>query len=65
MKTLLKKIKIWFWWNYIVKKDEFHSSLNELPTDQNKVAIKREIAHLLDMGLITIWKLPKHIVKKF
>jgi len=65
MKTLFKKLKIWYWWNYEIKKDEFHPSLNELPTDQNKVAIKREIAHLLDMGWVTVWQLPKQIVDKF
>jgi hypothetical protein len=65
MKTLFKKIKIWFWWNYGVKKNEFHPSLMKLPTDHNKVAIKREIAHLLDMGYVSIWELPKQIVEKF
>jgi len=65
MITILKKIKIWFWWNFVIKKNEFHPSLNKLPTDDNNIATKREVAHLLDMKWVTIWELPKQIVEKF
>lgn len=56
--------KIWFWWKFIIKKNEFHPKLSILKfKNTKKCYLKREIAHLLDLGLspfndllITLWK---------
>jgi len=62
--TILKRLYIWFWWHFIVKKYEFHSTLDSFNVNHEKLIARRQIAHLLDQGL-SIWDLPEHYVKNF
>lgn len=47
------RLKLWYWWNYIIKKDEFHESLEyvERYLGNDAIIFKRQVAHLLDMGV--------------
>jgi len=63
--NILKRLYIWFWWIFIIKKYEFHSSLESFVIiDAEKLIARRQIAHLLDQGW-SIWDLPDELVKKF
>ena len=59
-----KYLKLWYWWNFVIKQDEFHNKLNtidiyyELRYKKNYKHImlydiivrRRTIAHCLDNG---------------
>ena len=65
IKRWYKLFLIYIWWNFIIKKDEFHPSLNNLDRDNIDIIYnQRGIAHLLDEGL-KISMLPKSMVRKF
>ena len=61
--TILKRLYIWFWWHFIIKKDEFYPTLNSFTNHEGLIA-RRQTAHLLDQGW-SIWALPEHCVKNF
>jgi len=62
---VIKMLQIWFWWNFIIKKNEFHPSLEidlqkilEISEEERwiykkNLMIKREIAHFLNLGYKT------------
>jgi len=60
---ILNCLKIYIWWNFDIKKDEFHPSLNNMDNYYNTY-IKREIAHLLDQD-VKICDLPDHLIENF
>lgn len=65
MLVVIKRLRIWYWWTYTIKQNEFHVSLDVFSyPDQNQLIARREIAHMLDFGT-SIWALPKSYVELF
>ena len=63
--NILKRLYIWFWWNFIIKKNEFHRFLDfSFIINYEKLNARRQIAYLLNQGW-SIWDLPEHYVKNF
>ena len=68
MKRWITGLKIWLWWNFVLRRDEFHPRLNYVKfKSQKECYLKREIAHLLDSGvspfnplIISLWERAKH-----
>ena len=55
-----QRIKDWFWWNFVIRKNEFHPRLNldtkkilsgkvTLEEETRRITMARERAHNLDM----------------
>ena len=65
MNTIIKRLRIWYWWNFVIEKNEFHPSLDIFSyPNQDQLIARREIAHMLDFGT-SIWALPKSYVEMF
>jgi hypothetical protein len=63
LKLFFKRLEILFWWNFIVKKDDFH---NQLIYEKNskKLLAKRRIAHMLGFGF-SVWNIPDYLIEEF
>jgi len=62
---LFKRLGIWFWWNFIIHKNEFHWSLQiDIKNKNDDVLVKRQVAHLLDLGC-SVFELPDFLVEGF
>ncbi len=65
MKKLLLYIKVWYWFNFKIEKNEFHHSLDIFSIkDPIKLVIVRDLAHDIDsygeydiISIVTIVKL--------
>lgn len=65
MKKIINKIKIWYWWYFIINQNEFHPSMNSIEIDNmDKIYTQRQVAHLLSIGE-KIHKLPDHLIDQF
>ena len=64
-------IKLWYWWNFTIKCDEFHNDLTRTSVylENNKgsyidiLLTRRHIAHLLDAGS-AIMSIPIGVIKQ-
>jgi hypothetical protein len=70
LETLPKRIEIWFWWNFGIKRDEFNDKLNLRqckynPICEKKILNRRIVAHHLDIKIWNVWNLPKQFVENF
>ena len=72
MVNIYYKLKLWYWWNFTIKKDEFHDSLsywnihrryNNIKKASRIALYRRSLAHRLDYGT-RITDIPTAIIKR-
>lgn len=66
MKKYLYYLKLWYWWNFTIKRNEFSRKIDLFycKGDRTKLMYQRDIAHKLDSG-IKITDMPYKVIKKY
>jgi hypothetical protein len=68
--NLYYRFKLWYWWNYTIKCNEFHYKLGTpIPSHSSSshyaklLSARRDLAHYLDSGM-SIWHVPIGLIRK-